>query len=81
MYTQAPGEAEAELAQLNANHIIDAVLTEDSDTFVFGATHIIRKSVISKLCFHIIFMSCQDSMVMKSIYTALLLSKTPLTLR
>lgn len=42
-YTQAPGEAEAELAQLNAHNIIDAVLTEDSDTFIFGATNIIRK--------------------------------------
>ncbi|KAJ7024800.1 PIN domain-like protein [Mycena alexandri] len=34
---EAPGEAEAELAQLNANGTIDAILTEDSDTFVFGA--------------------------------------------
>lgn len=40
---QAPGEAEAELALLNAHDIIDAVLTEDIDTFIFGATNIIRK--------------------------------------
>jgi Holliday junction resolvase YEN1 len=39
---QAPGEAEAELAQLNAAGIIDAVLTDDSDALLFGATHVIR---------------------------------------
>ncbi|KAF8889492.1 PIN domain-like protein, partial [Mucidula mucida] len=37
----APGEAEAELAWMCANHFIDAVLTEDSDTFVFGAPRVI----------------------------------------
>ncbi|KAJ7731539.1 PIN domain-like protein [Mycena metata] len=39
---EAPGEAEAELAQLNANGTIDAILTEDSDAFVFGALCVIR---------------------------------------
>ncbi|RDB19153.1 Flap endonuclease GEN 1 [Hypsizygus marmoreus] len=38
----APGEAEAELASLNASNIIDFVLTSDNDVFVFGATHVIR---------------------------------------
>ncbi|KAJ7152390.1 PIN domain-like protein [Mycena filopes] len=38
----APGEAEAELAQLNRNDDIDAIITEDSDAFVFGATCVIR---------------------------------------
>jgi holliday junction resolvase YEN1 len=45
---QAPGEAEAELARLNSEGIVDAVLTEDSDAFIFGATHVIRKSVPSQ---------------------------------
>ncbi|KAK7054028.1 flap endonuclease GEN 1 [Favolaschia claudopus] len=40
---QAPGEAEAELAQMNKLGFIDAVITEDSDAFVFGAVCVIRK--------------------------------------
>lgn len=40
---QAPGEAEAELAHLNHIGAIDAVMTDDVDTFIFGATHILRK--------------------------------------
>ncbi|KAK7006106.1 flap endonuclease GEN 1 [Favolaschia claudopus] len=40
---QAPGEAEAELAQMNKLGFIDAVITEDSDTFVYGAVCVIRK--------------------------------------
>jgi Holliday junction resolvase YEN1 len=40
---QAPGEAEAELAQLNKAGIIDIVLSDDSDVLLFGATHIMRK--------------------------------------
>lgn len=43
MFIQAPGEAEAELAVLNCLGYIDAVLTDDSDIFVFGARVIIRK--------------------------------------
>jgi hypothetical protein len=42
---QAPGEAEAELAQLNRQGYIDAVLTDDSDALVFGASFIINKYV------------------------------------
>ncbi|KAF8955909.1 PIN domain-like protein [Flammula alnicola] len=38
----APGEAEAELAELNQQNLIDAVFTEDSDALVFGATCVIR---------------------------------------
>jgi 5'-3' exonuclease len=41
---QAPGEAEAELAQLNRLGFIDAVISEDSDTIVFGAPCVIRTS-------------------------------------
>jgi len=39
-YTQAPGEAEAELAQLSAHGLIDVVMTNDSDALLFGATHV-----------------------------------------
>ena len=50
-YTQAPGEAEAELAFLNRTGVIDAVLSDDVDTFVFGGTVVIRKCVsISLFC-------------------------------
>ncbi|KAJ7205194.1 PIN domain-like protein [Mycena pura] len=38
----APGEAEAELALLNRLQHIDAVLTDDGDAAVFGASRIIR---------------------------------------
>ncbi|RDB24505.1 DNA repair protein UVH3, partial [Hypsizygus marmoreus] len=38
----APGEAEAELAQLNKANEIDAVLTDDVDALAFGACQVIR---------------------------------------
>ncbi|KAG7446076.1 uncharacterized protein BT62DRAFT_932425 [Guyanagaster necrorhizus] len=38
----APGEAEAELAYLNATRVIDGVLSDDVDTFVFGAHTVVR---------------------------------------
>ncbi|KZT39796.1 hypothetical protein SISSUDRAFT_1113531 [Sistotremastrum suecicum HHB10207 ss-3] len=40
----APGEAEAELAYLNRIGIIDSILSDDVDTFLFGATMVIRNS-------------------------------------
>ena len=43
---QAPGEAEAELALLNRTNMIDAVMTDDGDTFIFGATCVIKKYVL-----------------------------------
>ena len=43
---QAPGEAEAELALLNGTNLIDAVMTDDGDTFIFGATCVIKKYVL-----------------------------------
>ena len=43
---QAPGEAEAELALLNRTNLIDAVMTDDGDTFIFGATCVINKYVL-----------------------------------
>ncbi|KAA8900439.1 hypothetical protein FN846DRAFT_988954 [Sphaerosporella brunnea] len=39
----APGEAEAECALLNREGIVDAVLSEDVDTLMFGAKVVIRK--------------------------------------
>lgn len=42
---QAPGDAEAELAYLASEGFIDAVLTADSDTFLFGAKVLLRRSV------------------------------------
>ena len=39
---KGPGEAEAELAALTRNGLIDAVLTTDNDALVFGATCVIR---------------------------------------
>ncbi|KAH7882150.1 PIN domain-like protein, partial [Phlebopus sp. FC_14] len=41
-YRTAPGEAEAELAYLNRIGVIDAVLSDDVDNFLFGATMVIR---------------------------------------
>ncbi|CAG7851051.1 SubName: Full=Related to DNA repair endonuclease rad2 {ECO:0000313/EMBL:CCA73914.1} [Serendipita indica DSM 11827] len=41
-YLKAPGEAEAELAYLNRIGIIDAVLSDDVDNFLFGATLVMR---------------------------------------
>ncbi|KAK0191500.1 hypothetical protein F5146DRAFT_1049037 [Armillaria mellea] len=38
----APGEAEAELAYLNETDVIDGVLSDDVDTFVFGAHTVVR---------------------------------------
>jgi hypothetical protein len=43
--SQAPGEAEAELAYLNRIGVIDAVISDDVDNFLFGATTLIRKQV------------------------------------
>ncbi|KAK0487291.1 hypothetical protein IW261DRAFT_604052 [Armillaria novae-zelandiae] len=41
-WRMAPGEAEAELAYLNAAGIIDGVLTDDVDAFLFGAKTVWR---------------------------------------
>ncbi|KAF8907241.1 PIN domain-like protein [Gymnopilus junonius] len=41
-WINAAGEAESELASLSKQGLLDAVLTEDSDTVVFGARTIIR---------------------------------------
>ncbi|TFY70857.1 hypothetical protein EVG20_g2154 [Dentipellis fragilis] len=41
-WRMADGEAEAELARLNELGVIDAIMTDDVDAFVFGARTIIR---------------------------------------
>ncbi|KAN0137252.1 hypothetical protein V8E53_004962 [Lactarius tabidus] len=46
-WRMAPGEAEAELAHLNAIGIIDAVLSDDVDNFLFGAKMVIRKCALA----------------------------------
>ncbi|KAG2127291.1 PIN domain-like protein [Suillus bovinus] len=43
----AVGEAEAQLALMNNAGIINAVMTDDSDVFVFGAKTVIRNSTFS----------------------------------
>ncbi|EED81098.1 predicted protein, partial [Postia placenta Mad-698-R] len=46
-WRMAPGEAEAELAYLNRIGVIDAVYTDDVDTFLFGAKMIVRNPSIT----------------------------------
>ncbi|KAI1002120.1 hypothetical protein K3495_g6082 [Podosphaera aphanis] len=41
-YHDAPGEAEAECALLQQNGIVDAILSEDIDTLMFGSSLILR---------------------------------------
>jgi 5'-3' exonuclease len=47
--SQAPGEAEAELAYLNRLGVIDAILSDDVDTFLFGARVVVRKYVYTSV--------------------------------
>lgn len=42
-YLQAPMEAEAQCAFLNKEKVVDGVITEDSDCFLFGAISVYRK--------------------------------------
>ncbi|KAG6845496.1 hypothetical protein H0H87_008393 [Tephrocybe sp. NHM501043] len=43
-WRMAPGEAEAELAYLNRIGVIDGILSDDVDNFLFGATTVIRNA-------------------------------------
>ncbi|KAF4620656.1 hypothetical protein D9613_000579 [Agrocybe pediades] len=47
-WMEAPGEAEAELAHLNKQGYIDAVMTDDCDAFIFGA-QVVLKNLSSNL--------------------------------
>ena len=42
-WVQAAGEAEAELASMNALGLIDGVMSDDSDVLMFGARMVIRR--------------------------------------
>ncbi|EMD35071.1 hypothetical protein CERSUDRAFT_96986 [Gelatoporia subvermispora B] len=46
-WRKAPGEAEAELAYLNRIGVIDAVLSDDVDTFLFGAAVVVRNPSVT----------------------------------
>ncbi|KAI0319963.1 PIN domain-like protein, partial [Amylostereum chailletii] len=41
-WRMAPGEAEAELAYLNSIGVIDAIISDDVDNFLFGARMVVR---------------------------------------
>ncbi|KAG1741593.1 hypothetical protein EDD22DRAFT_307785 [Suillus occidentalis] len=58
-WTEAPSEAEAELAAMNVRGIIDAVMTEDSDVLIFGALCIIRSAKMTGI---IIMFKCIQRM-------------------
>jgi Holliday junction resolvase YEN1 len=47
-YHEAPGEAEAECARLQQLGVVDAVWSQDSDTFMFGCDFLIRDDRIQK---------------------------------
>ncbi|KAH9025362.1 PIN domain-like protein [Lactarius deliciosus] len=46
-WRMAPGEAEAELAHLNSIGVINMVLSDDVDNFLFGAKMVIRSSSVN----------------------------------
>ena len=41
-YIVAPAEAEAQCAQLETSGLVDGVVTEDNDTFLFGGRHVYK---------------------------------------
>lgn len=43
-YIIAPAEAEAQCSWLDAQGLVDGVVTDDNDAFLFGAKHIYRYS-------------------------------------
>ena len=58
LFFQAPGEAEADLAELNRRNHIDAIFSEDNDNLVFGARCVIRMCAIS-----ILFIQSYNSLI------------------
>lgn len=47
-YLQAPSEAEAQCAFLDSNNVVEGVISEDSDCFLFGAQTVYRKLFASE---------------------------------
>ena len=43
-YIIAPSEAEAQCAWMDLAGLVDGVVTEDNDTFLFGASHVYRRA-------------------------------------
>ena len=41
-YVESPAEAEAQCAFLEMNNLVDGIITEDSDVFLFGGRNIYR---------------------------------------
>jgi len=52
--SEAPGEAEAELAYLNRVGVIDGILSDDADNFLFGALTVIRKCEFDTICYNVL---------------------------
>ncbi len=50
-YIIAPSEAEAQCAWLDANGLVDGVVTDDNDVFLFGAKHVYRCAPSKDLVF------------------------------
>ena len=61
-YIIAPMEAEAQCAWLDANGLVDGVVTDDNDAFLFGARRVYRCAQPLVLCPHCMSRSvCKDS--------------------
>jgi hypothetical protein len=50
-YIIAPAEAEAQCAWLDENGLVDGVVTDDNDAFLFGASHVYRHFFEGELAF------------------------------
>eukprot|EP01028_Stygiella_incarcerata_P007511 TRINITY_DN31195_c0_g1_i2.p1 TRINITY_DN31195_c0_g1~~TRINITY_DN31195_c0_g1_i2.p1 ORF type:complete len:802 (+),score=258.62 TRINITY_DN31195_c0_g1_i2:245-2650(+) len=47
-YILSPGEADAQCGFLNANGVVDGIITDDSDVFLFGGTEVYRNVMSDK---------------------------------
>lgn len=53
LYFQAPGEADAELGQLNARGYIHGIIISGSDVFLYGATHALRRYIYPSSAYYV----------------------------